>query len=230
MCLGIPAQLVAGETGHPDLVMAEVGGVPRTVNVGLLDERPGPGDWILVHMGFALNVMTPEEAADALDALGAEREAENREAEALQATMDAAARPRRKPSPHGGCHDRGGTGPGRRALFVRYAYPPNALGYCGPETRRLPRLRRGRRGRPGAGPAGPGVLRGVAVPGADLGRLRHRTRWTSGWWRPTGSATNCSTGFWSASSATRWPSGSAAAGQQVPVPGRGSAGRRGAAP
>ena len=91
MCLGIPAQLVAGETGHPDLVMAEVGGVPRTVNVGLLDERPGPGDWILVHMGFALNVMTPAEAADAVAALGAEREAEDREAAALQAAMDAAA-------------------------------------------------------------------------------------------------------------------------------------------
>jgi len=91
MCLGIPAQLVAGETGHPDLVMAEVGGVPRTVNVGLLDERPGPGDWILVHMGFALNVMTPAEAADAVAALGAEREAENREAAALQTAMDAAA-------------------------------------------------------------------------------------------------------------------------------------------
>jgi hydrogenase expression/formation protein HypC len=92
MCLGIPAQLVAGETGHPDLVMAEVGGVPRTVNVGLLDERPGPGDWILVHMGFALNVMTPQEAADALEALGAERKAEDREAATLQAAMDAAAR------------------------------------------------------------------------------------------------------------------------------------------
>ena len=91
MCLGIPAQLVAGETGHPDLVMAEVGGVPRTVNVGLLDERPAPGQWILVHMGFALNVMTPEEAADALAALGAEREAEDREAAALQTAMDAAA-------------------------------------------------------------------------------------------------------------------------------------------
>ena len=96
MCLGIPAQLVAGETGHPDLVMAEVGGVPRTVNVGLLDERPGPGDWILVHMGFALNVMTPAEAADALAALGAERQAEDREAagreaDAMQAAMDAAA-------------------------------------------------------------------------------------------------------------------------------------------
>ena len=95
MCLGIPAQLVAGDTGHPDLVMAEVGGVPRTVNVALLDERPGPGDWVLVHMGFALNVMTPEEAADALAALGAEREAERdaaaREASAVQAAMDAAA-------------------------------------------------------------------------------------------------------------------------------------------
>ena len=91
MCLGIPAQLVAGETGHPDLVTAEVGGVPRTVNVGLLDERPGPGDWVLVHMGFALNVMTPAEAADALAALGAERAAEDREAAALQAAMDAVA-------------------------------------------------------------------------------------------------------------------------------------------
>jgi hydrogenase expression/formation protein HypC len=91
MCLGIPAQLVAGDTGHPDLVMAEVGGVPRTVNVALLDERPGPGDWVLVHMGFALSAMTAQEARDALAALGAERAAEDREAAALQAVMDAAA-------------------------------------------------------------------------------------------------------------------------------------------
>ena len=36
-------------------------------------------------------------------------------------------------------------------MFVRYAYPPNALGYCGPDgtARRLPRVRGGRRGRPG---------------------------------------------------------------------------------
>ena len=106
MCLGIPAQLVAGETGHTDLVMAEVGGVPRTVNVGLLDERPGPGDWILVHMGFALNVMTPQEAADALAALGAEREAERdaagREADALRRDHGC-----RCPGScrDGGCHD-----------------------------------------------------------------------------------------------------------------------------
>jgi len=78
MCLGIPARLVAGETGHQDLVLAAVGGVPRPVNIGLLEERPEPGDWILVHMGFALSTMTPAEARDALDALGAEREAQAR--------------------------------------------------------------------------------------------------------------------------------------------------------
>ena len=91
MCLGIPAQLVAGDTGHPDLVMVDMGGVSRAVNIGLLDERPGPGEWILVHMGFALSIMTADEARDALDALGAEREAADREADAMAAAMDAAA-------------------------------------------------------------------------------------------------------------------------------------------
>ena len=91
MCLGIPAQLVAGDTGHPDLVMADMGGVSRAVNIGLLDERPESGEWILVHMGFALSTMTADEAQDALDALGAEREAADREADAMTAAMDAAA-------------------------------------------------------------------------------------------------------------------------------------------
>ena len=80
MCLGIPAQLVEGDTGHPDLAMAEVGGVRRTVNIGLLDEPPHPGDWVLVHMGFALSVMTADEAREALAALGAEQEAERQAA------------------------------------------------------------------------------------------------------------------------------------------------------
>ena len=91
MCLGIPAQLVAGDTGHPDLAVVDVGGVSRAINVGLLDDRPGPGDWVLLHMGFALQTMTAQEARDALDALGAEREAADREADALEAAMDAAA-------------------------------------------------------------------------------------------------------------------------------------------
>jgi len=81
MCLGIPAQLVGGDTGHPDLAMADMGGVSRVVNVGLLDEPPGPGDWVLVHMGFALSAMSPAEAKDALAALGAEEEAENEAAD-----------------------------------------------------------------------------------------------------------------------------------------------------
>jgi hydrogenase expression/formation protein HypC len=91
MCLGIPAQLVAGDTGHCDLAMVDMGGVSRAINLGLLDERPGLGDWVLVHMGFALQTMTAGEARDALDALGAEREAADREADALEAAMDAAA-------------------------------------------------------------------------------------------------------------------------------------------
>ena len=91
MCLGIPARLVAGDTGHPDLVMVDMGGVSRAVNTGLLDEPPRPGDWVLVHMGFALSTMTAEEARDALAALGAEREAADREADALQAALAALA-------------------------------------------------------------------------------------------------------------------------------------------
>ena len=99
MCLGIPARLVAGDTGHPDLVMVDMGGVSRAVNIGLLDDPPRPGDWVLVHMGFALSAMTPEEAWDALDALGAEREAAGREADALAAAMDAAAHAAEQPAP-----------------------------------------------------------------------------------------------------------------------------------
>jgi hydrogenase expression/formation protein HypC len=85
MCLGIPAQLVDRDTGHPDLAAVDMGGVTRVINMGLLDEPLGPGDWVLVHMGFALSAMTAEEARDALDALGAEREAEHQEAASLEA-------------------------------------------------------------------------------------------------------------------------------------------------
>ncbi|MGH3202362.1 MAG: HypC/HybG/HupF family hydrogenase formation chaperone [Streptosporangiaceae bacterium] len=76
MCLGIPAQLVDGETGHADLAVADMGGVHRVINMGLLEEPLQAGDWVLAHMGFALQAMTADEARDALAALGAEREAE----------------------------------------------------------------------------------------------------------------------------------------------------------
>ncbi len=89
MCLGIPAQLIDRDTGHPDLAAVDMGGVTRVINMGLLDEPLGPGDWVLVHMGFALQAMTAGEARDALDALGAERAAEDAEDAGLQAAAQA---------------------------------------------------------------------------------------------------------------------------------------------
>lgn len=89
MCLGIPAQVTGVQTGHADLVEVDMAGVRRLVNVGVLDEPAAPvvGDWLLVHMGFALVVVSEEEARDALSALGDERRAE----EALRAGVQEAA-------------------------------------------------------------------------------------------------------------------------------------------
>ncbi len=54
MCLGIPGQLVELVAGNDQLARVEVSGVTRVVNVGLLeDEALGPGDWVLIHVGFA---------------------------------------------------------------------------------------------------------------------------------------------------------------------------------
>ncbi len=67
MCLALPARVVSVGGDHPDLARAECGGVLRLVNVGLLAEPVAPGDWILVHLGFALSRVTAEEAEAALD-------------------------------------------------------------------------------------------------------------------------------------------------------------------
>lgn len=69
MCLGLPARMVADHDDHGDLMVADVSGARRAVNVGLLDQRPAPGDWVLIHMGFALEHMTPQQAADAIAVL-----------------------------------------------------------------------------------------------------------------------------------------------------------------
>jgi hydrogenase expression/formation protein HypC len=76
MCLGIPARVVSVGEDHPDLASVDLAGLRRNVNVGLLDEPLTPGDWILVHMGFALSTMTAQEAADALSVFSDERDAE----------------------------------------------------------------------------------------------------------------------------------------------------------
>lgn len=64
MCLGLPGRIVAVPPGS-DLVDVEVAGVVRPIHVGLLDGPWQPGDWILIHSGFALERMTEEEARDA---------------------------------------------------------------------------------------------------------------------------------------------------------------------
>jgi hydrogenase expression/formation protein HypC len=53
MCLAIPGQIVGLVDESVGLANVEIAGVRRRVNVGLLD-APAPGDWVLVHVGFAI--------------------------------------------------------------------------------------------------------------------------------------------------------------------------------
>jgi hydrogenase assembly chaperone HypC/HupF len=70
MCLGIPGRVVEMVEGFGDqLALVEVEGVARRVNIGLLDEPPPPGQWVLIHMGFAVELTDAEGAADALAGL-----------------------------------------------------------------------------------------------------------------------------------------------------------------
>jgi hydrogenase expression/formation protein HypC len=67
MCLGIPGEIVQILPDRPDLAKVDVSGVRRAINIGLLDgERLAPGDWILIHVGFALSKIDEEEAKAAL--------------------------------------------------------------------------------------------------------------------------------------------------------------------
>jgi len=68
MCLAIPGEVVELLPGNDDqLALVDVVGVKRRINVGLLDgESIGPGDWVLIHVGFAMSKVDEEEAAEAL--------------------------------------------------------------------------------------------------------------------------------------------------------------------
>ena len=70
MCLGIPGEVVELYDDRPDLAKVDVSGVRRAINIGLLEgEDIRPGDWILIHVGFALSKIDEEEAAAALNFL-----------------------------------------------------------------------------------------------------------------------------------------------------------------
>jgi hydrogenase expression/formation protein HypC len=61
MCLGIPAQIVEVVDAEAATAKAEISGVRRTVSIALCPEA-GVGDWVLVHVGFALSVIDEEQA------------------------------------------------------------------------------------------------------------------------------------------------------------------------
>jgi hydrogenase expression/formation protein HypC len=62
MCLGIPGQIVEVVDPEHHIAKAEVSGVRRNVNIGLLAGDVGVGDWVLIHVGFALSKIDEEEA------------------------------------------------------------------------------------------------------------------------------------------------------------------------
>jgi hydrogenase expression/formation protein HypC len=76
MCLGIPGQIVELVDPEHHIAKAEVSGVRRNVNVGLLTEGPDAvevGDWVLIHVGFAMAKIDEDEAnqtRDFLESLG----------------------------------------------------------------------------------------------------------------------------------------------------------------
>ena len=87
MCLGIPGEVIELMADHEDLAMVSVEGVKRAVNIGLLaDEELVPGDWILIHVGFALSKIDEAEAKASLDFLTGLGDAYTDELEALAAS------------------------------------------------------------------------------------------------------------------------------------------------
>ena len=71
MCLGIPGQITEITDIHNQLAMVDVSGVKRQVNIACIVDEAHPiescvGDWVLVHVGFALNRLDEAEAAETL--------------------------------------------------------------------------------------------------------------------------------------------------------------------
>jgi hydrogenase expression/formation protein HypC len=65
MCLAIPGQIVEVLREQRDIAVVEVTGVRRRVDLGLLeDDLPKPGDWVLIHVGFAMSKISEQDAAE----------------------------------------------------------------------------------------------------------------------------------------------------------------------
>jgi hydrogenase assembly chaperone HypC/HupF len=68
VCLGIPGRVVALRD-NPHLATVDVLGDEATINIGMLEEPLAVGDYVLIHVGFAMNKIDPAEARKALEGL-----------------------------------------------------------------------------------------------------------------------------------------------------------------
>jgi len=87
MCLAIPAQIVEVVDAEAGLANAEISGVRRTVSTALCPEAD-VGDWVLIHVGFALQAIDEDEARETLallEKMGQAYEDELREIQASAA-------------------------------------------------------------------------------------------------------------------------------------------------
>jgi hydrogenase expression/formation protein HypC len=72
MCLAIPGKIVEIASDNADSAFVDVVGVRRKIDLGLLqDDRPTPGDWVLIHVGFAMSKISEQDAIDQMNTLRA---------------------------------------------------------------------------------------------------------------------------------------------------------------
>ena len=86
MCLGIPGKVLEIVDESKELAKVEVAGVRRNVNIGLLvgEERPAIGEYVLIHVGFALSKIDEKEAFETLRLLEGQGQAYVDEVEQLK--------------------------------------------------------------------------------------------------------------------------------------------------
>ena len=84
MCLAIPARIVEFSSEYENRALVDVVGVRRHIDTGLLiDDPPQVGDWVLVHVGFAMSKVSEADALDQIRMLTelGENDAARQEAE-----------------------------------------------------------------------------------------------------------------------------------------------------
>ena len=70
MCLGIPGQIIEIVDETFQIAKVDVSGVKRGVSIALIaEEGVSPGDWVLIHVGFAMSKIDEQEAQEAMKAL-----------------------------------------------------------------------------------------------------------------------------------------------------------------